>query len=720
MLASARLVGRVPLKHVARAASTFPPKTGSSSKPPLLADATTVDPVLFLQLRQRIIERHNPSGVEPDDPHVQLVNKNIFNIKRGLDKHDVALIRESWRELKAASHLHILTREVVEQIARLATASLLPNNSSTDEWDSDRQSFVEEVALAAASHSTDALNASLVAYLNRGDSRAVLELYEKFKRVAEDLPQSQTSYLTHTEDDIAVVAPTTIPGRANLVLAVVAAYAMEDCFQGALQECINMDINFRRFPTEEISRTISFDHTLRKTVYDFIHRIALAKSVARPHSFSKHIHNLATNQSTLLEDTYNSILEAITQPDAYIAADATLVTPTKSVAMTELIWASFLIAFLKRDRKDMAAKLWNDMTQFGMKPGILTWNMVLDMYSSRGTSKDVLGAWDTMSAHGIVPDGSSYRALISSLCSEQRWDDALRWFQKFGAEVLPTAPVAQALMVHNAMLHGFLNTGRENAKTAFALFEKMVAEGPKPDLVSYNTLMSHHGRHSDFKGMASVINQMTTSGVSGDVFTFSTILSALLKVGRTDAPDMVLSIMRKQGIRATVATYSTIIDSQMREQTIPHLEAAMRLLDEMEKEPSVTPNEVTYTSILAALYRGSWLSDDQVEAHAQDIVARMKKRNIKLKPGGYHILIKACVAFEGPARVDKALELYREMVRDNIPRVDDTWYVLLAGLSSHGEWHVANEIVNEMYASGAEPGGSLLRLANKIRREVRM
>ncbi|KAJ7492731.1 hypothetical protein FB451DRAFT_1219415 [Mycena latifolia] len=717
MLASRR-VARVPVfpVHIVRAAS-FPPKTGSSSKRPPRRDPDAVDPVLVLQLRQRIIERHNPSGVELDEDRIQLVNKNIFNIKQGLDKRDVALIRQSWGELRQASHLHILTRDVVEQIARLATTSLLPNTSPNKEWDSDRRSFVEEVALAAASHSTTALNACFVAYLNRGDSGAVLELYGKFKRLLEHDPASGVSDLTHTKHDIAVVAPETIPERANLALAAIAAHAMEGSFEGAFKEYIDMDVKLRRRTTEEFLRPLS-DPVLQNKVTIFIQRIDLAKSVARPNSLSKHIHNLAaTNQLTFLENTYNSILEAIAGPDAYIAADPKLRTPTKSVAMTELIWASFLAAFLRRDRKDLAARLWNDVTKFGIRPGVLTWNMVLDVYSSRGASKDVLGAWDTMAAHGIEPDGSSYRALISSLFTEKRWNKALRWFQKFETDVLPTATAAQALVVYNAALHGFLHAGRENVEIALALFKQMEDKGPAPDIVSYNTLMTHYGRQGDFKGMATVINKMSAVNLSGDVFTFSTILSALLKVGRTDAPDMVIGMMRKQGIRPGVATYSAIIDSQMREQTVPHLRAAMRLLDEMEKEPEVIPNEITYTSILAALYRGNWLPEDEAEMYVRDIVERMKKRDVKLKPGGYNILIKACLTSEDPRGLHNALEFYREMVRNNVPRVADTWYILLAGLISREEWQVAQEVINEMVASGVRPEGSVLRLVNKIRRQ---
>ncbi|KAJ7225629.1 hypothetical protein GGX14DRAFT_639995 [Mycena pura] len=517
-----------------------------------------------------------------------------------------------------------------------------------------------------------------------------------------------------------LVSSETFPGRANIFLSVVAAYAIEDSFQAALKAYIDADISVHRYATEDFVRILSYDPALQNKVKMFVERLELAKAVSRPRSLSKHIHNLSKQPaSPILEDLYNSILKAVSGPDAYIAADPQNITSTTSVAVTELIWGSFLAAFLRRERNDLAARLWKDVTRLGIQPGILTWNMVMNVYSDRGSVKEVMGAWSTMSSQGVKPDGITYRALLSCLFAANKVTDALRWFRTFETDVKPSSTAEQTLAVYNAMLYGLLPLGREHAKVAFSILQNMAKEGPKPDLVSHNTVISYHGRRGDFKAMATVINQMSAAGITGDVFTFSTILSALLKAGRTDAPDMVLSIMRKQGVQASVATYTAIINSQTRERTVEHLQAAMRLLDAMEKSQDVTPNEITYTSILAALYRGNWLSADQRESYKQDIVARMKKRKIKFKAGGYNILIKACLTSGEPTGLDDALAFYRDMARNNVPPVDDTWYVLLAGLMQCGEWQIAREVVDEMFSSGAQPGNNVLRLVSKIREKAK-
>ncbi|KAF7339561.1 Pentatricopeptide repeat-containing protein, mitochondrial [Mycena sanguinolenta] len=635
-------------------APSFPPK--QKPKPSTPDQNGVIDPVLFLQLRQRIIERHNPSSLEMDEPLIQLVNKIIYNIKIGLEKQNFDAIRESWEELRRANHLHVLTPKVLEQIAQLAT-SILPTRESLRPWDSNR---------------------------SRGDSKAVLELYEKYRLLPKtrDAP-SEGLDPELLEPGVDIVPSKMHSGRVNLLLAAVTAHALDDSFQDALKLFLDTEIQIPAYCTEEFLRTLSHDPDLQTKVELYVRRLDIAKSVARPNSTSKHIYNLSKRSAPVLLPCPN-LFGALSSPP-----------------------------FLRREQNDLAAKVWKDMAKFGMRPGILTWNMVIHVYADRGALEEVLAAWRTISAHNIKPDATTYRALISCLFGAKRIDEALHWFRTFEANVKPNCTIEQSLLVYNATLHNLLQLGRETAEIAFSILQKMQDDGPKPDLVSYNTMLGYHGRQGDFKAMAALITQMGSAHVVGDVFTYSTILSALLKVGRADAPEMVINIMRNQGVEASVVTYSAIIQSQMEEQSILHLKSTMRLLDEMEKDPRVAPNEITYTSILAGLYRGSWLTDEQLAWYKRDIRARMKKNNVSFKASGYNILIKACL--KEPRGLEDALEFYREMALNKVPRNDDTWYIMFSGLLNREEWEVARAIVDEMLASGAQPAHRVLRLATKIR-----
>jgi len=152
----------------------------------------------------------------------------------------------------------------------------------------------------------------------------------------------------------------------------------------------------------------------------------------------------------------------------------------------------------------------------------------------------------------------------------------------------------------------------------------------------------------------------------------------------------------------------------MRAQTEESLKAALLMLDKMEKDPSIKPNEVTYTSILTGLYRGNWISHQVADGLRRSIMARMRKMQIKPNHATYHILIKASLSSSDPQGYRDALAFFQEMEVQGIPRVQSTWYLLLSGLMGLGRWDVASEMVSKMFKSGHEPSPSIKNLVSEI------
>jgi len=217
--------------------------------------------------------------------------------------------------------------------------------------------------------------------------------------------------------------------------------------------------------------------------------------------------------------------------------------------------------------------------------------------------------------------------------------------------------------------------------------------------------------------LASALQGLRQAGLSGDVFTYSITLSALLKAGREDAPDLIIGIMKKHGIERNATVNTAIIDQILQTPDPQKLKAAISILTRMESEESIKaqPNEVTYTTILAGLYRGDWLSKDEMEAYRRDILRRMHDRDVRANRTTYHILFKAC--FESPTRegYTYALSHYNDMLRQRIVPNFDTWYILLEGLHRKGQVQIANDMADEMIGKWYEPSGALRRLVHQIR-----
>ncbi|KAG5647624.1 hypothetical protein DXG03_008977 [Asterophora parasitica] len=699
---------------LARVASTATPRRKPISLRPSEPASDLVGKV-----KQGLPLLHSTRGVS--DSQVAQFNATLAQLRHAsLNKNAVAVLN-IWQQLEENKLLHFLQRSQVEEVSGLLARSLV-----SGKLDSSHTSSVHEVALqAAAGCSTDALNDLLVMLLKQNNPAAVIELYHRFmellggKDIWDEVPEEkgeapQNAGLVSDDHPKSRRMPH-IPGRANLLLAVTTAHAQCDAFQDALQVCFNTVVRFHHQTTKAFLVKFNRDPALQDKVNLYVKRLEIARMVARPPSLSRQITNLSTAPSTrLLESLYRSIIDAISGPDPYIASEPSKVTPQRSVAITEAGWTSFLAAFLKARRRDLAANIWTDMINLGIKPGVSLWTALIDSYDSIRAVDEAVSSWNMMSAQGIKPEALTYRALISTLFNARKPDEAMKVFKTFQRAPPKDAAEVHVASVYNTVLNGLLLSGRESE--AQALLKAMETQSPTPDLVSFNTFLGYYGRRGNFKMLANLVSRMSALKLVGDVYTYSAIMSALLKAGREDAPELMIDIMRKQGVEPNVATYSAIIDHQMREQNEKNLEATMRMLQKMEQDPNVQPNEVTYTSILTGLYRGQWLEPEKAEDLKKENVQRMQRRGVEFNITTYHTLIKACLEYSRPEGLTNALAYYREMRRAKIPFNHTTWYILLLGLLRRGEWAVADELIDDMFISGHKPSGAVMDLVGKVRR----
>ncbi|KAG6896362.1 hypothetical protein C0992_008767 [Termitomyces sp. T32_za158] len=650
---------------------------------------------------------------------VDLIKKGQAQLLSGHDKNDTSQILGALRLLDGRQLLHALPPPQVEESLKLLLRELSVGRLSL----SDEELYMR-IALQlakSATPSTDALCTFMLLRLRQNDFTAVIKLYDEYLQglggeqiwIAGDEEDEFISQHAGLVSDAYDKGVRVTPGRMTLLLIVIAAHAIQGSFESALQTSLKAGI--RLYPPSVnsfLAANFAHDPAFSEKFKRFIARLDVARMISHPTSLSKHVTNLATNNSTEpLESLYNSIADGLFGPDAYIAPEPSQKTAKKIVALTEVGWATFLSAFLRHRRRDLASKLWSDQLALDVTPGVSLWTTLIDSYGAMNEADDALASWNMMKAEGVRPDALTYRALIAALFKGRQRTEALQFFRSFQNLPSQGVPPAHLLSVYNTVIDGLLFLKDESAVQA--LLEEMEKRGPKPDLVSYNTLLAYHARRGDFKGLARTVGRMAELKVVGDVYSFSTILSALLRAGRDDAPDALINIMRKQGIKPNVATYSTIIDHQMQSPTTKTFETVMRLLHRMEEDAAAQPNVKTYTCILAGLDRVEGVDFKRKNEWRKEIVSHMKKRRIILNEVTYNILISSSLKLPSPEGLEQALSYYREMRRRKLPS-DTTWYVLFLGLLRRENWAVAEEMISDMSVSGHRPSVAVKHLVDKI------
>ena len=701
------------LLYRARSFATQPVSSNPVTKQRILKN----DPLLSSKIRNQILAQTTKRPTLSNHEKKQ-INNALVDVGRALEDRDVVAALKRWQSLEnlrescsegvpnriPPSYYKDLTELVCSHLYRMSPPEELGPEAETE---------VERFAFETATQYSDskALAAYLLFHIKRNRPQVVLDLYQTLiKSVGQTTSQPQEPIssdegLALSDDD--ANSELKDLGPISVLLAATTAHIMKGSFKDALDTYRATDIRIK----SEFLQHLEYNPTLHAEVQKYLERLEIADLVARPPSLSKHIMSLShPNTASTLERLYARVMDGIRASDHYLAAQPSEVSGSRLVPLTPAGWTSFQTAFIKCERMDLAAKLWSDLSELGVRPGVTMWTSLLDTYANLRDSSRVMDIWRMMRREGIQPDVLSYRALISALFDDRQLEEAMRNFGEY--QRLFKDHSDRAITVYNTVIRGLLSHNR--IYEVNNLLAKMRLAGPTPDIFTYNTLLAYYARLNDFKALANVVTTMSAANISGDVVTFSTILTALLRVGKEDAPTTILNLMRKQGVQPNVATYSAIIDHQMEAQTEESLQAALLMLDKMEQDASIKPNEKTYTSILTGLYRNNWLAREKADELRRSIVVRMRKMQIKIRLPTYHILIRASLESSDPYGYRDALAFFEEMEIQGIPRVQTTWYLLFTGLMRLGKWDVASGMVSKMITSGHEPSLAIKRLVSEI------
>lgn len=627
--------------------------------------------------------------------------------------------RTVWHSLKQQDLLRFLGPLHYDMYSRIV-AVVCQKHPVSESWSPQEQEALDEIAVAVAvSGATMGLKHYMFSFITRGDADAVLRLYERYRAQLGDKVSWANAEQNSEADENGVgssrqgssqhVAANLV--RGDVLLCAVTAYAMQDNFEGALLLAVQTMSRFSDDTLTEFLNILKDDPKLRRKVEDFARRLEVARLVSRPAALSRHIANLIRdNALTSLQKTYNGILAGLTGPDAWMTLKEDEKSAQKPVVVPEFIWPSFLTGFLRCRDTTFAEKLWDDALKLGVRPPISMWTALIDGYANMKAVNEAINSWDIMRTQGVKPDAMTYRAIIYALYHSGHMDEALKRFHAFQKDLPNISPPpleSEVLVVYNSAIHGLLFHFRDSE--AREILDGMLAKGPKPDIVTFNTFIRYYGRAGKLKTLASMLQMLESAGVVGDVFTFSTVLSALLKV-RDDAPRIVLNLMEKQGVKPNTATLTAIIDHQVKEQSEKALQTAMELLEKMERsvDPQAQPNEITYTSILTGIHRGTWLDRKVAREYRRTIWQKIDARGIKPVRTTFNTLIMACFDNPGAEGVQDAMQYYRDMLQRRVFPANDTWFILLHGLYKREEWALLQELVADLDNSGFTPAKAMV------------
>ncbi|KAL4241674.1 hypothetical protein ABKN59_000862 [Abortiporus biennis] len=679
-------------------------------------------------------------------------NDIVPSLRRALNEKDVKMARDLWAALVKHDLVRFLGTIHLEMISR-ELANFFRNGPDDLHIGTEEEASICAMSLVTAARGNqEGLKSYLIHLLRQGHPQLVVEVYDRYSKMFEeytsladaeerkdhtgeeeeevspDVLEAEIKDPSSHSIDIQSYTPTTNPPAGptipyDLVQCVVVAYSLLDTPLPALAEVIRTRTRLRPALLATFLTQLNFDWQMRSKVETYATRVDLARIVHNSLLFSRHISALADdNNSKKLLTLVTSLKSELQHPQAIITCDPASVGTEKPVLLSDAIWGSFLLAFMKCQKVDLAEKLWDDMVGIlnGRTP-VVAWNALIDGFVAQRQMKTAAGVWDSMVAQKIHPDAMSYRSMIHGMYNTGDVAKGDAFFKRFLADPsFSTWPEYSRLVVFNSTLHGLLFNSME--KEAKDLLLRMKNRGPKPDIVSYNTFLRFYGRRpagrqQNLKAFAETLKAIEEDGLVGDAFTFSTVLVTLIEV-RDDAAQLTFTLMEKQGVKPNVTMFTAIINHLVKQGRLTDLQTAFALLNKMERDDSadVRPNEITYTTILKGVLRASWLDDSTMDEYRQSIDQKLKDRNLSPTRVTYHMLMLASLENPNHSGVQNALHYYREMREMKVGVGHDTWYILLNRLVRRKEWEVAEELVRDMESDVRfVPSASLQHLVTRIK-----
>ncbi|KAJ6826803.1 BTB/POZ domain-containing proteinisoform X1 [Iris pallida] len=276
-----------------------------------------------------------------------------------------------------------------------------------------------------------------------------------------------------------------------------------------------------------------------------------------------------------------------------------------------VVWNSMVSGYARRGFPDDAMALVKKMRAHGPKPDLVTWNALISGLSQPGAGADrAASASDllaSMRADGIEPDVYTWTSLVSGLVRDLDYDRAVEMFKRMVASgVRPSSATISSLLpaLANAVN---LNKGKELHCYAVAIgaerdlfvgsslvdmyakcglileAETVFGRMGARNAVSWNSMIFAYSNHGFSDRALALFDRMQAEGVRPDHLTFTAVFTACSHVGATGlGKDMFRAMQEEHGIEPRLEHYACMVDLLGR---AGRLEEARDLIEEMPVKP---------------------------------------------------------------------------------------------------------------------------------------
>lgn len=369
---------------------------------------------------------------------------------------------------------------------------------------------------------------------------------------------------------------------------------------------------------------------------------------------------------------------------------------------------SIIDMFIKCGKMEVASRLFKEM---GFKD-VVTWNMMVSGYASKGNFKQALKCFEDMKIAGVKPDRVTWNSIIAGYAQNGQFKEANDCFYKMQSfeDFKPNVVSWTALIAGN----------EQNGCSSQALhvFKQMVKEGVKPNSITIASVVSActslslllHGKEIhcyciktegldsdvlvgnslvDFyaKCRGSDVARRKFDGIKNkDLVSWNAMLAGYALHGCRDEAIKLLAEMQSRGLESDVVTWNGLITGFTQ---YGDGKAALEFFCRMH-QAGAEPNTITISGALAACAQ---VKDLRL---GKEIHSHVIRNCIAMSTGVGSALI---TMYSGCGRLEIACCIFKELPERDVV----VWNSVIAACSQNAQGAAALKLLREMQLSDVEP-----------------
>ena len=286
-----------------------------------------------------------------------------------------------------------------------------------------------------------------------------------------------------------------------------------------------------------------------------------------------------------------------------------------------------------------------------VKPSLVTFNTLMDIYSITGDFEQCLLTFSKILENELQPDSYTFAMLIKTLknSSEINVDHAQKVLSVYEKHQLPVN-----LVVFNSMIDIYLYMNKN--KEAYNTFHQILKhEDLTPDEITFNTLIKGSCRNKEFSKAMEYFQVMCS---------------------------------QFPGIRPTRVVFNSLMDLSVKQEKLPE---ALKLFTEMQKR-EISPDGFTYSILLNGLKQSN-ASETLIKTTLLSIKKILLISDFKLDEVFFNSVLDVCSKYQMYALMDY---FYAQMKRKGISESSITYGILIKAFGKRGEFHRAEELFSKM------------------------